>query len=290
MKSRSFSESNYKAMFVGGKTFRFAINPDKPIAPLEYPEFSDVKITSFCMGRCPYCYQDSDQKSSHAENLLEKIKNFYGPMSQNQRPFQVAIGGGEPTSHPDFVKVLELFASLGIVPNYTTNGMFSMNTYYERETIYNATKKFSGGVAVSCHEHLNMYWKFAVERFVERGIKTNLHIIISDEKSVIQFRKIYDEYKDSVDHFVLLPYQVMGRAKKKEIDFESLKKMAPENTDKIAFGADFYPYLVSDPGPFNVSLYEPEIFSSYIDFTFDEPKVFYSSFDLREKVFDAVTN
>ena len=286
MKSRSFSESNYKAMFVGGKTFRFAINPDKPISPLEYPEFSDVKITSFCMGRCPYCYQDSDLESSHSDKLLEKIKDFYGPMTQNQRPFQVAIGGGEPTSHPDFVKVLELFASLGIVPNYTTNGMFSLNMPYdERETLYNMTKKVSGGVAVSCHDHLEMYWKFAVERFVERNIKTNLHIIISDEKSVIQFREIYDEYKDSVDHFVLLPYQVMGRATQKTIDYEALKRHSPENTDKIAFGADFYPYLVSDPGPFNVSLYEPEIFSSYIDFTFDEPKVFYSSFDLREKVF-----
>lgn len=286
MKSRSFSESNYKAMYVGGKTFRFAINPDKPIQPLKYPEFSDIKITSKCVGKCKYCYQDSKQDSNHAENLLEKIKSFYGPLTQNQRPFQVAIGGGEPTSHPDFVKVLELFASLGIVPNYTTNGMFSLNMPYdERETLYDTTKKLCGGVAVSCHDHLEMYWKFAVERLVERKIKTNLHIIISDKDSVIKFKNIYDEFKDSIDHFVLLPYQAMGRAKEKTIDYEALKKMSPENTDKIAFGADFYPYLVSDSGPFNVSLYEPEIFSSYIDFTFDEPKVFYSSFDLREKVF-----
>ena len=75
MKSRSFSESNYKAMFVGGKTFRFAINPDKPISPLEYPEFSDVKITSFCMGRCPYCFiAGTPVETINGEMPIEDIK------------------------------------------------------------------------------------------------------------------------------------------------------------------------------------------------------------------------
>lgn len=75
MKSRSFSESNYKAMFVGGKTFRFAINPDKPISPLEYPEFSDVKITSFCMGRCPYCFiQGTKVSTINGDKNIEEIE------------------------------------------------------------------------------------------------------------------------------------------------------------------------------------------------------------------------
>lgn len=37
--------------------------------------------------------------------------------------FQVALGGGNPNQHPDFIEMLEYTRSKGIVPNYTTNGL-----------------------------------------------------------------------------------------------------------------------------------------------------------------------
>ena len=104
IKKREFVDSNYRGIWYSGKTMRIALNPDKPITELEYPEFYDVKITGNCLGECPWCYMDSKTKDNHYEGAVQKIKDFFGPMDENQRPFQVAIGGGEPTSHPDFVE------------------------------------------------------------------------------------------------------------------------------------------------------------------------------------------
>lgn len=276
MKTRIFKENNYKAVFSNGKTLRLALNPDIPIGELDYPEFYDVKITSFCEGKCPYCYQDSLPNKTHVEDALTQIENFFGHMTENERPFQVALGGGNPNQHPDFVKILEMFDSLGIVPNYTTNGMGLT------EEVMDATKKYCGGVAISCHPHLEAWWQQAVGKMRMRGIKTNLHIIISDSESVDKFMCIYEKYHSYVDYFVLLPYESAGRAKKKEVDYDYLMKriITLPDLNQIAFGANFYPHLQKDDHNVAISLYEPEILSKYLDLA--DMSLYRSSFNLSK--------
>lgn len=181
-------------------------------------------------------------------------------------------GGGEPTLHPDFCELLEVSHDMGIVPNYTTNGINLT------DEIINYTKKYSGGVAVSCHSHLN--WHEGVNRLIDAGIKTNLHVIISDKKSIDNFIKIYNEYSGKVDYFVLLPMTESGRAKKVDIEWEYLKENISDDIEDIAFGANFYPYLLQGSN-FDVSLYEPEIMSGYLDMS--NMKLYKSSFHLEEK-------
>ncbi len=91
IKTRIFPEHNYKGIHLNGKTIRIALNPKKPITELLYPEFYDVKVTSFCKGNCPYCYQSSIESVPHPENIIEKFKEFFEPMNENQTPFQIAF-------------------------------------------------------------------------------------------------------------------------------------------------------------------------------------------------------
>jgi hypothetical protein len=172
-------------------------------------------------------------------------------------------GGGEPTSHPDFIELLRVLKEeYDICPNYTTNGMF-----YQKDDwfdIIDATQKYCGGVAVSCHPHLEPYWHNAALTFHAHRIKLNFHIIISDKESIDYFKRIYDYWEDKIDYFVLLPYGNQGRAEKKDIDWDYLVKMLPEKQSKIAFGANFYPYLMKGGHNINISLYEPEIMSRFI--------------------------
>lgn len=259
IKKRIFPESNYQAFWFNGKTLRAAIDPKKPITELQYPEFYDIKITGFCEGACSWCYMDSSRHQHHYENAVDKIQGFFGSMTTNQRPFQVAIGGGEPTAHPDFVRILETFRLLNIEPNYTTNGMWS------DPKILGATKVLCGGVAISCHPHLKQYWKRAACEYISAEIPLNLHLIISDTESIEYFVNIYAEWSDKIDYFVLLPYTAQGRAMKKKIVWEYLVKMMPRDTHKIAFGAGFYPYLLRGDHHIQVSLYEPEIMSKFLD-------------------------
>ena len=273
IKTREFKEHNYKAVWFNGKTIRMTIDPKKEITELRYPEFYDVKITGYCEGRCPWCYMDSSSKGQHYMDAVTKIEDYFGPMSVNERPFQVAIGGGEPTTHPQFIDILRTFKELGIEPNYTTNGMWN------DVNILKASKEFCGGVALSCHPHLKSYWENATEKYLSEKVKLNFHLIISDRNSVDYFWDIYKEYEGVIDYFVLLPYEVQGRAPKKEIDWEYLVSRLPENTKQIAFGAGFYPYLLQKDHNIKVSLYEPEIMSKFLDLK--DMKLYPSSFNLN---------
>lgn len=256
MKTRTFPESNYHAVYVNGKTIRTPIRPKERVGALEYPEFYDVKITDKCFGGCPYCYQDSTVRASHFNDVPGKVERFFGSMTENERPFQVAIGGGEPTLHPEFREICRQFKSLGIDPNYTTNGTNLT------EEVLDVTQEFVNGVAVSCHEHLP--WRIGVEQLLSQGIYTNLHVMISDEESVRRFALVYDEFHGRIKHFVLLPVVAQGRARSGFDCWGALKDrlVGLQDHSDIAFGAMFYPYL-SDLD-WDISLYEPEAFSRYL--------------------------
>jgi len=154
-----------------------------------------------------------------------------------------------------------------------------MNIKLTSDPIVQATKKYCGGVAVSCHPHLKKHWERAATIYYACKIKLNFHIIISDKESIDYFKDIYEYWKDMVDYFVLLPYEAQGRAKEKEIDWEYLVKILPEEYSKIAFGANFYPYLIGGGHNIKVSLYEPEIMSKFLDLK--DMSLYPSSFNLK---------
>ena len=272
-KIRIEEKSNYRGVWFDGKTIRFAIDPSKPILELEHPEFFDVKITGKCSyGKCEYCYMSSNPSDSHYENIIEKIQDFFGKMDENQKPFQVAIGGGEPTEHPQFLELLKTFYDMEITPNYTTNGSFILND--NKNDIVEYTKKYCGGVAVSCHSHKKDMWEEAAKLLIENKIKTNFHIIISNKKSIDTFLEIYEKWKDDIEYFVLLPQMNKGRSKDSEIDYEYFKSVLPEDKEKLAFGANFYEFLKEND--FGSDLYEPEIMSKFLDLK--DMKIYNSSF------------
>lgn len=272
VKTRVQPECNYRAVFFEGKTLRFALDSTKPIKELTWPEFWDVKITNKCYGKCPWCYQNSTSDSENYD--INGIDKIFGTMNENQRPFQVAIGGGEPTEHPHFAEVLSKFYNLGIMPNYTTNGMNLTPVVLE------ATKKYCGGVAVSTHSHLE--WKNAVIKLEKMGVKVNLHIIIGTKQDV---DTLFETMRDvDVEHYVLLPLLYQGRAKNlnnkleeaKEYLFIRLKELSKNQLEKVAFGAKFYSDLLKNSW-IPASLYEPEFFSKYLDLK--DLKIYNSSFE-----------
>jgi hypothetical protein len=205
-------------------------------------------------------------------------------MSENERPFQVAIGGGgEPTLHPEFRDAVKAFRELGIMPNYTTNAM------HLNPEVIQATVEYCGGVAISCHPHLDKVWKAGVKTLTDNNIRTNLHIIVGEPGSTDRFWEIVDEFNDKIEYFVLLPYQVAGRAAAVETDEEWTKlfdSLLKRNQKNIAFGALFYDFICQHKDKyksFEISLYEPETMSGYLMMEDGEMIIRKSSYDLRPK-------
>lgn len=285
-KIREFKDRNYKAIFneSTGQTIRISINKNAPVLPLEHPELLDISFGTKCLANCSFCYTSAIKNGVNYTNIVEKIHNWWGPLSENERPFQVAIGGGgEPTLHPEFSAAVKAFRELGIMPNYTTNAM------HLTTDVLKATIDYCGGVAISCHPHLDKIWKKGVKTLTDAGIRTNLHIIVGEPGTTDRFWQIVEEFNDIVEYFVLLPYQAAGRAKKVETESEWYKlfdSLLERNQKNIAFGALFYPFILDNKEKyksFEISLYEPETMSGYVMMEDGDMVIRKSSYDLRPK-------
>jgi len=285
MKIRQCPNANYKAIFdeKSGRTLRLALDPSRPIGKLEHPELLDISLGTKCFGECPYCYAGGRSDGIVYGGVIPKIYRWWTHMLPEERPFQVAIGGeGEPTLHPDFCDILGSFFELGIMPNYTTNGMHLTSDIIE------ATKKYAGGVALSSHPHLQRYWRPAIDIFTSQCIRTNLHIVIGEPGSVDYFWSLFDDYRDKVEYFVALPYQSVGRATPIDTrnEFSRFLASVKPGTSNIAFGALFYKDLLDNPQyteNLDISVYEPEVMSGYVTMCDQELLVRRSSYDPQPK-------
>lgn len=114
------------------------VNPDGADAP----ELVDLKITDFCPMGCTYCYQDSTTKGRHAP--YSRIKAILDEL-QRLKVFEVAIGGGEPTMHPEFSRILAGARERGIVPNFSTRNL----QWFEPPENRQLFKEACGGCAFS---------------------------------------------------------------------------------------------------------------------------------------------
>lgn len=101
-----------------GDRIRFSFQ-DGAIEPKRstVPELVDIKINDYCPFNCDFCYQGSTASKGHARlDLISGIANTL----ENHQVFEVALGGGEPTLHPDFGDIIDIFTSRNIVVNFTT--------------------------------------------------------------------------------------------------------------------------------------------------------------------------
>lgn len=284
MKIRVDHKANYRAMFFNGKTVRTRIDRFKPITAPTNPEIEDVAINSKCLAACSYCYTSALKTGSNFENIVEKADMVWGSLKPEERPFQIAIGGaGESTMHPDWVLFVKRVNELGIMPNYTTNGM------HLTPEVLEATEKYCGGVALSYHPHIKKVFNEAMNKLSNINTRLNVHVIIGDKQSLIDLQSIYETYKDVLEYFVILPYQAAGRAPVIYTDttwkelFIWLDTLPANRQKQFAFGALFYEYLLENKPNFHIDIYEPEIYSGYrlMDDTYNTLRK--TSYDLTEK-------
>jgi hypothetical protein len=116
---------------------------DRTYDKAKYPELVDIKITNWCDAGCQFCYQSSTENGHHGDT--EVILDVLDILSKME-VFEVAIGGGEPTAHPDFADILDACKKRDIVPNFTTLS----RKWLDNEPVVAAVKKHVGGIGVSC--------------------------------------------------------------------------------------------------------------------------------------------
>jgi sulfatase maturation enzyme AslB (radical SAM superfamily) len=255
------------------------IDASKPVTELKWPEFWDISLGSRCVtGKCEYCYASGNPNGKRYTNIVGKVNSFFGSMTPNQRPFQVATGGeSEPLEHPDFWEYCAALKNLDIIPNFTTNGVLIT------ERVIPKIQEYCGGVAVTFHEHLELFFHRALKLLLGKGIKVNVHFIVSDIKSIEKLKNIYDMYNGSLDYFVLLKYINVGFAANhpKEVCWSAFESLCDDiyANGNIAFGARFYDWLLAHK-KYGCSLYPPEEMSKYLIMD-DDMRVCNNSFECK---------
>ncbi len=90
-------------------------------------------FTNLCNLRCKHCYQSAGNVLRNELSLHEKLKLI--DELDRAGVAMIALSGGEPTIHPDFLPVLKAISSRGIFVAVATNGWRLADINFFRKTI-----------------------------------------------------------------------------------------------------------------------------------------------------------
>jgi len=218
------------------------------VIPSPSPELIDVGITSHCPMGCSYCYTDSQPQLGHAPKEL--VPTLLRTLEEP--PYQIAIGGGEPTLHPDFIWILEQARELGTVPNYTTAGVNLTSKVIE------ASNTLCGGVALTYHAWKGFEWFAERYRQLNKQLTCQLNVhLIADTDVVPNLRALVklQEETGPVNLVLLAYYPDVGRASMERLmsrttysrELPNALSYAKAMGMQIAFSEGLLPYFLSRP-------------------------------------------
>lgn len=80
-----------------------------------FAENMDCKISNYCDMGCKFCHEGSTPDGKFGDILNEKFINTLHPYQE------IAIGGGDATSHPDLIPFLQKLKEQKVIANMTVN-------------------------------------------------------------------------------------------------------------------------------------------------------------------------
>lgn len=186
-----------------GDKFRLSLD-DKP-APTKgtWPELVDIKITDFCPYDCSYCYQGSTVRGNHAPlEYLQRIATMF----KNSGVLEVALGGGEPTLHPDFEKIVEAFSSAGCIVNVTSRNI----KYWENLKASGSNKKTMVTAVAFSVDSAKELLDIKNRIGYISGVQIHFQVVVGTV-SADELEKIMEAAGDS--RLTLLGYKTTGRGR-----------------------------------------------------------------------------
>lgn len=271
MLERHIGDYHFVADAQSGVTMRWGTTLDENPVWAPVPELADISISNHCSKGCTFCYKDS-----RVNNEFLSLADYCTVLDAMCHPrhgnvFQIALGGGEPLEHPDFLRIIDETCKRGIVPNFTTNGI------YLTQSICQKLINKVGAVALSISS-IKELDKVKVAMLANAGIKTNIHYVLSNE-SIEEASKILKGHFNAdfslVNAIVFLTYKPAGRANVNNVlkdgkalrTFVSLIADASIVRPRIGFDACFVPMLLkySSVNTQLVDTCEGAFFSVYID-------------------------
>ena len=168
------------------------------------PESIDLKITNCCDLNCNFCHEESHISGSHG-NIMNKLNLFKGLNNGTE----IAIGGGNPLSHPDLIDFISELNKLKLICNITVNAFHLLNEKYLELLNYLISNNLVYGVGVSYSE--DMISVSTLNHLVSRIEKKDnivIHVIagLVDIDNIVNLLRMWKKV-------LILGYKKYGRGK-----------------------------------------------------------------------------
>ncbi len=196
---------NYYQIFdnTTGIAARWNNDGGNPFWREEAPELLDISITDYCERECDFCYRNANIEGCFMElSLFEDIIR----QAESAGIQQIALGGGNPNQHPEFISFLKIAREHHIIASYTTNGRGMT------EEIYQATKMYGGAVAASWYAPYTDAFE-VMEKCKTHNICFNIHFVLHKESlhealALLNFDTLPWE---NINAIIFLNYKPLGR-------------------------------------------------------------------------------
>lgn len=182
---------------------------DNEIPKPDYPNSMDIKITNKCDLGCSFCHEKSVPDGEHAD-----LNRLYELIRDLPKGTELALGGGNPLSHPDLVYFLEKCKDLELIVNMTVNGKH-IKKYAEVLDFFMRNKLIYGlGISINHDFDFSLLDEF-----------TDTSNIVFHVIAGVQSIDILDQIKESkVKKVLVLGYKKVGRGKDYYDEFVRFKK------------------------------------------------------------------
>jgi hypothetical protein len=226
--------------------------------PPRLPEQLDVKITDWCDAGCAWCHEGSTPRGAHCD--VDRTLALFKDLLPGT---EIAIGGGDPLSHPEFERLVRGLRSFGIVPSVTVNGRHFAR---HRETLERLTRDGQlFGVGVSYHdsipdwdyEHMVLHLIAGVNHpFVLDAATRRMKVLLLGYKWFGRGKKFFEMRPQPVQDIIAAWYRELFHvAQSHHVSFDNLaiEQLKPER-------------LFKDPETYRRQYMGPEgQFSMYVD-------------------------
>ena len=222
-----------------------------------FPECMDIKITDYCDMGCPYCHENSTKQGKHGDILHAKFIDSLHPYTE------LAIGGGNPLSHPDFIPFLEKLKEKNIIANVTVNQKhFLDNNPMLRNLIDEGLIKglgvsfthYNDGLFLALH-----YFPSAVLHIINGVVNLDeLKLLYGEGFKVLilgykQFRRGKDFYSEEVENNKKIIYKELPNIIKnfKVVSFDNLA-IDQLNVKRLMSKEKWNEFYMGDDGQFTM--------------------------------------
>ena len=218
--TQNVTDHSYNCFFSkeSGLNVRFGKEvDDDPLYCELGPEIADIEVVA---GKCPkingkncaFCYKNNGGDVANCMTLSQ-FKELIDFMPKNLS--QIAFGITGVKTNPEFFEMMQYAKDVGIVSNYTTNGVDLDDACIEK------TLDLCGRIAVSCYEGAKEICYDTMKRVGEAASKRNkkfpcnIHLVLS-KATYSHVKDVLNDAKDgkipNLGAIVILRIKPVGRA------------------------------------------------------------------------------